>query len=110
MAAFLTGGCSEGEPFGHPSAEREKRVEVSFRLEAVGTDVSLVPMTRATSYTQWFRNTARLLILKKADTRWIVDTTQTVLLDAQSGPDRSRNQLGVGRLEQRSGSGESRLR
>lgn len=23
MAAFLTGGCSEGEPFGHPSAERE---------------------------------------------------------------------------------------
>ena len=43
-------------------------------------------MTRATSYTQWFRNTARLLILKKADTRWIVDTTQTVLLDAQSGP------------------------
>ena len=86
MAAFLTGGCSEGEPFGHPSAEREKRVEVSFRLEAVGTDVSLVPMTRATSYTQWFRNTARLLILKKADTRWIVDTTQTVLLDAQSGP------------------------
>lgn len=86
MAAFLTGGCSEGEPFGHPSAEREKRVEVSFRLEAVGTDVSLEPMTRATSYTQWFRNTARLLILKKADTRWIVDTTQTVLLDAQSGP------------------------
>lgn len=86
MAAFLTGGCSEGEPFGHPSAEREKRVEVTFRLEAVGTDVSLVPMTRATSYTQWFRNTARLLILKKADTRWIVDTTQTVLLDAQSGP------------------------
>ena len=133
MAAFLTGGCSEGEPFGHPSAEREKRVEVTFRLEAVGTDVSLEPMTRATSYTQWFRNTARLLILKKADTRWIVDTTQTVLLDAQSGPwaedrrgssavpvqsrtaagrlpDRSRNQLGVGRLEQRSGSGESRLR
>ena len=86
MAAFLTGGCSEGESFGHPSAEREKRVEVSFRLETVGTDVSLVPMTRATSYTQWFRNTARLLILKKADTRWIVDTTQTVLLDAQSGP------------------------
>ena len=132
MAAFLTGGCSEGEPFGHPSAEREKRVEVSFRLEAVGTDVSLVPMTRATSYTQWFRNTARLLILKKADTRWIVDTTQTVLLDGAMGrtedrrgssavpvqsrtaagrlPDRSRNQLGVGRLEQRSGSGESRLR
>lgn len=135
MAAFLTGGCSERESFGHPSAEREKRVEVSFRLEAVGTDVSLVPMTRATSYTQWFRNTARLLILKKADTRWIVDTTQTVLLDAQSGPwaelkiagdlpavpvqsrtaagrlpDRSRNQLGVGRLEQRSDSGESRLR
>ena len=73
MAAFLTGGCSEGEPFGHPSAEREKRVEVTFRLEAVGTDVSLEPMTRATSYTQWFRNTARLLILKKADTRWIVD-------------------------------------
>ena len=86
MAAFLTGGCSEGEPFGHPSAEREKRVEVSFRLEAVGTDVSLVPMTRATSYTQWFRNTARLLILKKADTRWIVDATQNVLLDAASGP------------------------
>lgn len=86
MAAFLTGGCSEGEPFGHPSAEEKSRVEVCFRLEAVGTDVSLVPMTRATSYTQWFRNTARLLILKKADTRWIVDTTQTVLLDAQSGP------------------------
>lgn len=135
MAAFLTGGCSEGEPFGHPSAEEKSRVEVCFRLEAVGTDVSLVPMTRATSYTQWFRNTARLLILKKADTRWIVDTTQTVLLDAQSGPwaelkiagdlpavpvqsrtaagrlpDCSRNQLGVGRLEQRSDSGESRLR
>lgn len=65
MAAFLTGGCSEGEPFGHPSAEEKSRVEVCFRLEAVGTDVSLVPMTRATSYTQWFRNTARLLILKR---------------------------------------------
>ena len=41
MAAFLTGGCSEGEPFGHPSAEEKSRVEVCFRLEAVGTDVSL---------------------------------------------------------------------
>lgn len=86
MAAFLDGRLLRRGTLRHPSAEREKRVEVSFRLEAVGTDVSLVPMTRATSYTQWFRNTARLLILKKADTRWIVDTTQTVLLDAQSGP------------------------
>ena len=43
-------------------------------------------MTRASSYKEWFCNACRLLILKKTGARWIVDATQTVLLDADSGP------------------------
>ena len=81
-------------------------------------------MTRASSYKEWFGNACRLLILKKTGARWIVDATQTVLLDADSGPwaelkladapaavlvrlrtaarrlpDRCRDQLAVVRLE-----------
>ena len=85
-AAFLAGGCSDETPFGRISPDGEPRVEVGFRLEAVATDASIEPMTRATSYKEWFGNSCRLLILKKADTRWIVDATQNVLLDAASGP------------------------
>ena len=83
-AAFLAGGCSDETPFGRISPDGEPRVEVGFRLEAVDTDASIEPMTRVTSYKEWFANACRLLILKKADTRWIVDATQTVLLDATS--------------------------
>lgn len=85
-AAFLAGGCSDETSFGRISSDGEPRVEVGFRLEAVETDASIEPMTRATSYKEWFGNSCRLLILKKADTRWIVDATQNVLLDAASGP------------------------
>lgn len=84
-AALLTGGCSD-EPTVKPSAGEEPCVEVGFRLEAVDTDTSLEPMTRVTSYKEWFNNACRLLILKKAGTRWIVDATQTVLLDTDAGP------------------------
>ncbi len=85
-AALLTGGCSDTAPAGGPSADEESRVEVGFRLEAPDTDTSLEPMTRASSYKEWFGNACRLLILKKTGARWIVDATQTVLLDADSGP------------------------
>ena len=85
-AALLTGGCSDTAPAGGPSADEEPRVEVGFRLEAPDTDTSLEPMTRASSYKEWFGNACRLLILKKTGARWIVDATQTVLLDADSGP------------------------
>ena len=85
MAAFLTAGCSEGESSGLSSGEDEPRIEIGFRLQTPDTDTSLEPMTRATSYKEWFNNNCRLLILKKADTRWVVDATQNVLLDAQSG-------------------------
>ena len=84
--ALLTGGCSDTAPAGGPSADEEPRVEVGFRLEAPDTDTSLEPMTRASSYKEWFGNACRLLILKKTGARWIVDATQTVLLDADSGP------------------------
>ena len=84
-AAFLSGGCSDGEPSTGTAADGEPAVGVDFRLEAVDTDTSLEPMTRATSYKEWFSNDCRILILKKTDTRWIVDGTETLLLDAQSG-------------------------
>ncbi len=84
MAAILTGGCSEGESSGRSSGEDEPRIEIGFRLQTPETDTSLEPMTRATSYEEWFNNICRLLILKKVDTRWIVDATQNVLLDAKS--------------------------
>lgn len=86
-AAFLAGGCSDETPFGRISPDGEPACRSRFsRLEAVDTDASIEPMTRATSYKEWFGNSCRLLILKKADTRWIVDATQNVLLDAASGP------------------------
>lgn len=66
-AALLTGGCSDTAPAGGPSADEEPRVEVGFRLEAPDTDTSLEPMTRASSYKEWFGNACRLLILKRPE-------------------------------------------
>lgn len=81
---FLSGGCSDLEPV-VPTETTERAVGVGFRLEAVDTDTSLQPMTRArTSYKEYFYNMARVLILKKSDTRWIVDGTHTIQLDANS--------------------------
>lgn len=81
---LLSGGCSDLEPVA-PSEATEPAVEVGFRLEAVDTDTSLQPMTRArTSYKEYFYNLARVLILKKSDTRWIVDATHTIQLDANT--------------------------
>lgn len=85
LAYLLTGACTDGESLVIPSAEEESAVRVGFRLEAVETDTSLEPMTRATSYKEFFNNSFKVLILKKTDTRWIVDTTLTELLDPQKG-------------------------
>lgn len=80
-AALLAAGCSEDDISGRPSGAGESRVEVGFRLGVVDTDTQLEPMTRATAYKEWFSNDCRLLILKRADTRWIVDTIQNILID-----------------------------
>lgn len=87
LAAFLSGACSDETPSLYPNPDEESAATVCFRLEAqIETDTSVEPMTRATAYKEWFSNTCRLLVLKKSSRRWIVDRTQTVLLDANSRP------------------------
>ena len=86
-AAFLAGACTDEESFMQPASPAEGTVRVPVTLEAaVQTDTSLEPMTRATYHKEWFSNVCRVLILKRSDTRWIVDTTLTVRLDPRSGP------------------------
>lgn len=67
-----------------PVSEPEPSVGVRFGLELpLDTDISVRPMTRAVSYTNWLRNECRVLILKRIDTRWVVDTTQSFPLDTE---------------------------
>lgn len=83
---LLLGGCSEETTSVLPAPEAEPAVGVRFGLELpLETDTSLRPMTRATAYTNYIENDCRLLILKRIDTRWVVDTVKTVKLDPQKG-------------------------
>lgn len=85
-SALLAGGCSKDAPMIDPSAEPDTEVAVRFRMKtAVETDTTVEPMTRATNYTNWLNNQFKILILKRVDTRWVVDDTQTFLLDPQTG-------------------------
>lgn len=85
VLTLLLGGCSEETNSARPVPEAEPAVGVRFGLELpLETDTSLRPMTRAAAYTNFIKNECRLLILKKIDTRWVVDTTMTVKLDPQS--------------------------
>lgn len=84
--AVLSGGCTDDQIAVQPAPESGTTVSVPFSLEArVDTDTSLEPMTRATAYKEWLYNNCRVLILKREDTRWIVDATVTVLLDPNYG-------------------------
>lgn len=86
-AALLACACTNEEFVLQPVSSGEGTVRVPVRLEAsVETDTSLEPMTRATFHKEWLNNACRVLVLKRSDTRWIVDTTLTVLLDPRSGP------------------------
>lgn len=88
LTLLLAGACSKEDCALRPAPGAEAAVGVRFGLElAAETDTSLVPMTRAASYTNWIANDCRLLILKKIDTRWIVDTVKTVKIDPQSDED-----------------------
>lgn len=77
-AIILSFGCTKEESVPQPATGSESTVEVNFRLDAVSVDASLEPMTRATAYKSWLRGNYRMLILKKIDSRWVVDTTCTV--------------------------------
>lgn len=84
LMAFLATGCSDDDLSGS-SSTAEPAVGVSFRMDVgIDTDTSVEPMTRATSYKNWFKNSFRLLILKKTDSRWIVEGTQSFPLDAKT--------------------------
>lgn len=76
LAALLVYACSDDERFA-PRTASEPGVRVGFRLEAsADTGTSVEPMTRATDYKTCIRNGFRMLVLKKIDTRWVVDRTE----------------------------------
>lgn len=79
------GGCSEKEMPESAAEADEPRIKVSFLMDAIEMHTEFEQMTRAAVCREWFDNNCRLLILKKADSRWIVDATQTILLDPGSG-------------------------
>lgn len=85
LAVLFAIGCSKEDPSMHPTAEEDRIVGVTFRMETpFDTDTTVEPMTRATTYVNWMSNRCRALILKKIDGKWIVEQTQTVLLDAKA--------------------------
>lgn len=87
LAMLFAIGCSKEDPSMHPAAEEDRTVGVTFRMETpFDTDTTVEPMSRATTYVNWLSNRCRALILKKIDGRWIVEQTQTVLLDAKASP------------------------
>lgn len=77
------GGCREEDPAIFSGNEGDQAVEVEFTMEEmpVDTDASIEPMSRGASYRNWISNACRMLILKKSENRWIVDGTETILLD-----------------------------
>lgn len=87
LAMLFAIGCSKEGPSMHPTAKEDRTVGVTFRMETpFDTDTTVEPMTRATTYVNWMSNPCRALILKKIDGKWIVEQTQTVLLDAKASP------------------------
>lgn len=79
-ALYLAGGCSDPQA-ADPTPDRKPTVAVDFSLRTIDTQTSIEPMTRATTYKQWFSNRYRMLLLKKWDSRWIVDDALTLTLD-----------------------------
>lgn len=83
-AVLLAAGCANEQFRATPSSKNEQTVRVGFCMEAdLQTDTSLEPMTRVTNYTNFVSNKCRLLILKKVDTRWIVDSLYSVKIDSE---------------------------
>lgn len=83
LTTLLLCGCSQDEVSVLGTAAEKASVAVRFDLTSVSTETSVVPMTRATTYTNWISNHGRALLLKKADGRWIVERTDTVFLDGK---------------------------
>lgn len=82
-AALLIGGCASPEDPLPGSATGDEGVRVEFSVEVpadIETDWEHRPMTRATSYKTRIPITLRYVVLKKVDTRWIVDQADTILL------------------------------
>lgn len=85
LTLLLSGGCARADRTERPSPGGEQTVEVRFRMEtALATDTSLEPMTRTETYTNWIANKFRMLVLKKVDTRWVVDGSPTFLIRPDS--------------------------
>lgn len=86
LTALLAASCSKEESARNNTTEKEPAVAVGFRLEApVDTDFSVRPMAVSTSYKEWISNRIQMLVLKRIGSRWVVDGTQTALIDPQSG-------------------------
>lgn len=83
LTTLLLCGCSQDKVSVLGTAAEKASVAVRFELTSVSTETSVVPMTRATTYTNWISNHGRALLLKKADGRWIVERTDTVFLDGK---------------------------
>lgn len=84
FAALLVFSACADEQFPAASVpDDEAPVRVGFSLRAtLDTDTSLEPMTRAvTDYKNWIHNKCQLLILRKTDTRWIVDKRDSLYLN-----------------------------
>lgn len=82
IAALLWGCTSPEGPQAKPP--HGDGIAVEFSIEAptdIETDWEQQPMTRVTSYKSKISNTLRYVLLKKDDTRWIVDQTGTLVLD-----------------------------
>lgn len=76
-----TAGCARDEASVVP-LQADETVAVAFSMQArLEHESSLEPMTRATAYEEWIDNEYRILVLKKIESQWIVDTLLKPLLD-----------------------------
>lgn len=80
-----TAGCATDDaPVVPPQAD--ETVTVGFSVQArLEQQSGMEPMTRATAWEEWFDNEYRVLVLKKIESKWIVDTLLRPLLDASKG-------------------------
>lgn len=80
-----TAGCATDDaPVVPPQAEQTG--SVSFSMQVLPEhQVGLEPMTRATAYEEWIDNEYRILVLKRIEAQWIVDTLLMPLLDVSKG-------------------------
>lgn len=87
LILLFAGGCSDEQSETSSAPQAESAVRVGFSLGTVpDTDFSLEPMTRATAWKEWFTNKVKVLVLKKIDSRWIVDSTREILIDGGKDP------------------------